>query len=315
MHPSRNVILIACICLAMVGIAAGIKGARSQTINPPELSTKKQPITIPTAVEHSFFEDGSAEAALPPTNYPTINPDGIGAKAYIVGDLETDLIYLERNSGSVLPVASMSKLLTALVVLDNLSSTTTIQIGSDQSALPDISGIHPGEKFMVSELLYPLLISSSNRAAEALASFKDRPNFMELMRGYALEIGLPASYFADPSGISPDNRASARGILAFAKYLYISRPDILTITRIPFMAISTTSEHDAHDFISTHPFAKDERFVGGKTGRTVAAGETMMTILLLGDRPIAIIVLGSEIGGREGDTRLLLDRVKNILDK
>jgi D-alanyl-D-alanine carboxypeptidase len=103
--------------------------------------------------------------------------------------------------------------------------------------------------------------------------------------------------------------SSALDILSLAKYLYDFRPDILALTRTVSMSVATTTSHGMHDFVSIHPFISDPRFIGGKTGRTIAAGETMLTILRISDHPIAFIVLGSDFGARENDTRLLLNSV------
>ena len=120
---------------------------------------------------------------------------------------------------------------------------------------------------------------------------------------------MPATYFADPSGLSEHNQSSARDFFTFARYLYLYRPDILALTRTVRTTVATTSDHGSHDFASIHPFVTDYRFIGGKTGRTPEAGETMLTEMRLNGQPIAIIVLGSEFAHRASDTQLLIDTV------
>jgi D-alanyl-D-alanine endopeptidase (penicillin-binding protein 7) len=137
---------------------------------------------------------------------------------------------------------------------------------------------------------------------------------MELMRSYAWEVGMPNSFFADPSGISPQNVASAQDLFGLAKYLVNFRPDILQRTRIMGASFATTTSHGSHVITSTHPFVGDPRFIGGKTGRTEAAGETMLTILNIDDQPIAFIILGARYGSRESDTRILLGEVQKVAD-
>jgi len=264
-------------------------------------------------VDGNFFESGkqaTTTAAVPKKD----SGSSISAQAYLVGNVETGKIYIERRGSSVLPVASMSKLITAVAAIDTLASTTIVSISQEQmNVASDTSRLSAGEKFTMSELLYPLLLSSSNVAAEALSTTSDRTMFMQLMTTYAFEIGMPSTFFADPSGINPHNVSSARDFFALARYLYTSRPDILSITRIPHLAEATTSDHGGHDFTSTHPFVNDPNFIGGKTGRTDAAGETMLTIIRMEDMPLAFIVLGSRNGGREADTRILISQVKKIL--
>lgn len=241
-------------------------------------------------------------------------PDPITAKAYLVGNVKTGDIYLERSSAEAMPVASMSKLVTAFVATETLDPDLKIEITEEAVAVPpDRSNLQAGEMYTSKELLYPLLLSSSNVAAEALASRFDRAKFLELMSSYAWEIGMPTTYFADPSGVSPSNKASARDIFALSKYLYSSRPDILALTKERKAETATTSEHLGHDFVSTHPFVDDPRFIGGKTGRTPEAGDTMMTILNIQGHPVAIIVIGSEYESRAVDTTILANRIEKAL--
>ena len=173
-----------------------------------------------------------------------------------------------------------------------------------------ISGIREGETYAAGELLYPLLMTSSNIAAEAFttsASSSDRAGFMSLMNGYSWEIGMPHAFFADPSGLDSKNAGTARGFLAMAQYLYKSRPDILAVTRTATTTFATTTDHGAHVLVNIHPFASDPRFLGGKTGHTNAALYTMLTILKIQNQPIAFIVLRSQ--DRTKDTALLVDRL------
>jgi D-alanyl-D-alanine carboxypeptidase len=144
-------------------------------------------------------------------------------------------------------------------------------------------------------------------AANAIASTSKGDSFMKLMSSISWEVGMPTAYFADPSGIDPDNHASARDMFALARYLYTFRPDILGITRTAHTFIATTTDHGSHIVDSTHPFVNDPRFIGGKTGRTPEAGETMLTMLNINNQPIVFIVLHSAIGERAQDTSILID--------
>jgi len=314
-----TVILV--ICLALLGIiSAGkiddnLQGGRSQ--NDMIVSDGKsvnidtvEPVINP---EESFFASSTASASTTPASPTTIAPvysDGITAEAYIAADVVTGEIYMQRNATRVLPVASMSKLVTAFVATDMLSATSTIFIGREEAAAPpDGSGITENEKFSLSEILYPLLLDSSNIAAEALASSTNRARFLEFMRSYAWEIGMDTSNFADPSGVDPHNAASATDLLALAKYLYKFRPDVLALTRTRIYSVATTSDHGSHNFVSIHPFVSDPNFIGGKTGRTPEAGDTMLTIISIGDHPVAIVVLGSRYDGRAADTRKIISEL------
>lgn len=286
-------------------------------------------ITIPEVVklDDSFYEDSldqipvSKQSVLPLTtnkeeNIPQViqYPDGITSRAYIVGNLRTGEIYVSRNSRLALPIASMSKLMTAYVGIQVLTPTTTIEIAEENTKVyPDSSNLTTGEKFTFDMILYPLLLNSSNVAAEAIATTYGRTDFLELMSGYAWEIGLPSSFFTDPSGLSPQNRASAQGFFELTKYIYETERELFTITKTSDLTVSTTTEYGTHRFINIHPYIKDPRFLGGKTGRTPEAGDTMLTILDIGGEPVAFIVLGGAYDKRKTDTDLLIMKLQKLI--
>jgi len=336
-------LLLIMAAVAFVGIAAGLRMQRvaeqSSSAGIGVLGDDKIPVNVvaPKAVDPSFFNGSPTSAAAPiaPASpaVPAVPVDPVSAQAYLVGDVSTGKIYLEKNPSAILPAASMSKLLTAVTATDMYSPTTTIEITpAEASVAADSSNLMAGERFTASELLYPLLLNSSNVAAEALASSTDRAPFMYLMSGYAWEIGMSGSFFADPSGLSEYDQGSVQGFFLLARYLYKSRPDILALTRIARISVATTTgyvplatttgfvpsaapgataSHGAHVFASIHPFVTDSRFLGGKTGHTNAALYTMLTILNIDGHPIAFIVLRSL--NRTADTQLLIGKVEDIL--
>ncbi len=306
--------------MALVGVSVVVKISRqildSQNIsNVQSNGTMAPKSSVLTQPDPNFFENQKKNSLEEKPKLTSISGQtsipGVTAVAYLVGNVKTGKIYLEKNSNRVLPVASMSKLVTAFVATDVFLATSTITI-TEQAVLapPDGSNLMVGEHFTLKEILQPLLLNSSNVAAEAISSSTNQVKFLELMRSYAWEVGMPHSFFADPSGVSPQNVASAEDLFGLAKYLVYYRPDILTMTRVPMASIATTTEHGSHQFVSTHPFVNDLRFIGGKTGRTEEAGETMMTILNIADQPIAFIILDSRYGARENDTRILLENLK-----
>lgn len=322
---NRKIIALLTLCLAFIGCVAALKMNDEYVSNSSNTTIETIPITgTTTSVDSSFFNQiGSTIQDLFSTTSNNVvrnqtvveKPVGptISAEAYIAANVISGKIYFSKDDKQPLPVASMSKLITAFAATDIFTSTTTITITEDEAtAPPDASGIRAGEKYTLGEILYPMLLDSSNIAAEAIASSTDREKFLGLMSSYAWEVGMPTAYFADPSGVNPHNVASAQDLFALAKYLYKYRPDILAITRTASTSIATTTDHGSHDFVSIHPFVNTPGFIGGKTGRTPEAGDTMMTIMNIGGQPIAFIVLGSRYDGRADDTQMLIDMVKKL---
>jgi D-alanyl-D-alanine endopeptidase (penicillin-binding protein 7) len=318
----KKMIILFSACLVVIGIAAGVKIQeiiRSQRTQPSlavmtEIPTARAPITKAIAQLSPLSAPAQQNVQLEPQPLPPVrSPDEITARAYLVGNAETGHVYLSFHPTVVMPVASMSKLVTTIAATDSMSPTTTITITPAETDVPpDGSNLLSGETFTLKELLYPLLLNSSNIAAEAIASSSDRQKFLELMKSYAWEIGMPTSYFADPTGLDPRNHASANDMFGLARYLYGYRPDILALTRVVHVDIATTSDHGSHSVDNIHPFVTDPRFIGGKTGRTPEAGETMLTLLLIDNQPIAFVTLGSDYGRRQADTDLLIQKFNGL---
>jgi D-alanyl-D-alanine carboxypeptidase len=311
MKINKKIIVLWSICVALILSATYIRVNEKLKTFPGESKIIPKEYAEPD-ISSDFYNTENPDA--PPSQpQKTKSPSPVSAKAFIVGNVETGDIYMYRNMETVLPVASMSKLITAIASIDqySLSGTTTVlQSNMDR---PDSLTYRDGEIFSVEDSLKPLLISSSNIMAEALASTSDRSKFMNLMSSYAWEIGMPATYFADPSGISPMNISTAKDFFALAQYLYKRRPDILTITKTPNIDLATTTEHDFHHIVSTHPFVGYSNFLGGKTGRTPQAKDTMLTILSIRNIPVAFVVLGSE--NRKTDTEYLIKQADFMLSQ
>src|SRR3989344_2045039 len=237
MPPSRrNLVVILMLCVLTIYVAAGFKMKGQFVSSHLGVPTAYMPYSqnLPAGPDESFYEIAKAEGSAPKNKTEVASfgatSASIGARAYIVADLNSEKVYLKRNEHAVLPVASMSKLVTAFVAMDHLAEESRIEIGSEQASLPaNGAGIDIGEKFTLEEALYPLLLNSSNVMAEALASASGRQDFLENMTGYAWEIGMPSTFFADASGLDPSNAASASDLLALAKYLYRFRPEVLEL--------------------------------------------------------------------------------------
>jgi len=127
------------------------------------LSSLTEPVSL--NIDPTFFLSGNEVASSTEVKKPTHKDlTGISAHAYLAGDIETGHIYEQYNSSAVLPVASMSKLITALAATTLYSLDKQILITPEETKVPaDGSPLVAGEKFTVNELLYPLLLSSSKR--------------------------------------------------------------------------------------------------------------------------------------------------------
>lgn len=242
--------------------------------------------------------------------HPATKSD-ISAEAYLIGNLKTGEIYKSFNPDKVFPIASVSKLYTSLVAKYLLGPERIVTI--TQSALDtygDAGQLVLNEKWTAEELLYPLLLESSNDVAKAFAEVYGEEAFIVEMNAFAQEIGMYKTQFKDPSGLSSANISNASDLFTLARYLYENESDLLKISNTKEIVFATTTEHGAHHFKNINPYVHYSGFIGGKTGRTNEAKESMVSLFKemeeINNQPLAIIVLRSDFGEREKDTEKIL---------
>lgn len=213
--------------------------------------------------------------------------------AYLVADVDTGEVIIEKNPDMVLPIASVSKLINALVSEDVLNRHQMVTVSrSSIDTYGTLGGLKTGEKILVNDLFYPLLMESSNDAAEILARAYGRDIFLEKMNAKAKSLKMASTSFDDPSGLSAGDVSSANDLFTLAKYIQKSHPDLWDITRIREYAILS------HDWVNNNPFMHRTAFLGGKNGYTYEADRTTVSIFEVNiakqKRRIAIIDLKSD---------------------
>jgi len=223
----------------------------------------------------------------------------LSAKSYLVADLDSGYVFAEKDSSQLLPIASLTKLMTALVVVENVNLKRSILVEEKMlNGYGSTQGLEAGERFGVVELLYPLLIESSNDAAEIFSYFLGRERTIRLMNEKAKFILMNKTRFADPSGFSPGNISTAKDLFYLARYIFNNRPPILEITKGKKVRSFGDISFDIEKFWNKNVFINDPTFVGGKTGFIQESKSTAIFIFRLSnlkgeERNIAIITLGA----------------------
>lgn len=224
----------------------------------------------------------------------------LNAPIFLAADLRNNFVFTESSSSQPVPIASITKLITALVAAEYINLDKTIIVSPAAAVSTTVPRLKGGEGVRAYDLFFPLLSESSNQAAEALADIIGRNHFINLMNQKAKALGMVDSKFVDPSGSGEGNVSSARDLFLLLKYLLNNRSFILNISS-GRRVVSAYGEQSFENLKNFNLFSGDPQFVGGKIGKTLAARETMAAIFNLdtksGQRPIAIIALGSsEIG-------------------
>lgn len=236
----------------------------------------------------------------------------VTSASYVVADIDTGDIIAYRYPDKIYPIASLSKLMTALVTFETLDFSSVVKVSrSAVSTYGAAGGLSAGDSMTVWQMLHPLLLASSNDAAEAIAESAGRDKFMGNMNGKAKSIGLKNTSFDDPSGLSENNISTSKELFNLTKYIYDKHPEILEITS------ENKFEFDDWTWYNQSRFRNDENYVGGKNGFTDFAQHTLISIfeLPLGEkgelRNVAIVLLNGH--KTENDMRSIVAYLnKNI---
>jgi D-alanyl-D-alanine carboxypeptidase (penicillin-binding protein 5/6) len=230
-------------------------------------------------------------------------------KAYLIADLSTGAMISGSNIASRWPTASLTKLMTATVILDTISTSTQITVTQEMfNADPQEQTLVVGGTYNVEDLLHGMLMPSSNVAAETIADYIGRAKFMQEMNQRAQEWGMKDTYFDDPSGISAANQSTANDLMILAQHVYINYPQILAITDIHQIGIIERTSGKKVSVTSINDFAGTPNFIGGKTGHTDQAGGNLLSIFNYDGHPVIMIILDTV--DRFGNTSKLLSWFK-----
>lgn len=233
------------------------------------------------------------------------------ADSYLIGDVDTGEIISAKNSEKILPIASVTKLMTGLVLLKSGKADGMTKITKNATKTDGGNGgLRVGEKLPVKSLLYPLLLESSNDAAEAIAEYIGRDKFLGLMNEYAESLDLKNTSFSNPSGLPPGNRSTSLDLFKMIRYINAHENEMLTITE------ERKHAEAKHTWYNINKLSLFTGFRGGKTGYIDSAKKTSVTLFEIPvsefeSRKLAIIMLKSDDRVKDHKTlfRYLLNNV------
>lgn len=235
----------------------------------------------------------------------------IKARSFLVGDLDTGEIIFERKPHTQYPIASITKYFTAYTAAKILEPNETSTITKESLKTSGNRGkFKIGDTFTIRDLLYPLLLVSSNDAGEIIAQQRDYDVFMNTMNIHARVNGLYNTSFADPTGLSKLNISTARDLFKMMQTTRSEYPEIVQISKLD------SKSTDDYTWRNINKAARFEEFQGGKTGYTNAARQTSIgyyQIQLANNQTknIGIVILQSNT--RQQDTRNVLDYLKQYV--
>lgn len=236
------------------------------------------------------------------------------AKAFAIYDLETGKLVKGRNEEQVLPLASITKVMTVLVASENQNKEAIITVNQATSA--SSGGLYQGEKWSLINLAALTLVSSSNEGARALAeqswSGENQSDFVGKMNQKSQELGLGDMAFTNPTGLDeggiPGGQGSALSVAKLFSYILKNKPELLTMTK-ESMIQESSLDNLSHNVLNTNKIVNEiPGLLASKTGLTDLAGGNLAIVANLGlQRPVAIVVLGSSEEGRFSDVKKLVE--------
>jgi len=234
----------------------------------------------------------------------SIRPANLRLKSALalVVDQETGEVLYSKNTDEVTPIASITKLMTAMVVIDSglpMLESISVERADVDHYKGSRSKLSVGTTLMRAEALKLALMASENRAAAALA--RTYPGgtqaFVDAMNAKAFELGMLDSHFVDPTGLRPENVSTAQdlAILVAAAHSY---PLIRDYTTSPSFSVDTLTRRGHHRvlrFVNSNRLVRSSAWDIGlsKTGYISEAGRCLVMQSRIADRSLIIVLLDS----------------------
>jgi D-alanyl-D-alanine carboxypeptidase len=249
-------------------------------------------------------------AAAPWVTTAESAPPELRARAAILVDDASGAVLFQRNARERLPIASLTKMMTALVALEHASPDFIVQATERSLTEPAVIGLAPGDRLRLEDLLYGLILASGNDAALAIAESVGGGDgaaaierFVGWMNERAAALGLEETHFANPHGFDdPQNYSTAADVAKIAR-LYLRHPLLARIAATERYEVSGEPRwvfHNINRFLVSYEGAD-----GIKTGYESLAGRCLAASATRAGQRLIAVVLNSD--DYVGDAAALLD--------
>lgn len=268
-----------------------------------------------------FTEQAEARKQLPIQsneieNWP-VGPE-ISAQAAILMDANTGVILYSKNIHEKLYPASVTKILTCLLAIENgnlddmvpFSHEAVFSVPTDGSKM----GMDVGESITLEECLYGIMVASANEVANAVAEYTSGTidDFIDMMNDYATEIGCEDSHFVNTNGLHDENHYTSAYDLAVISRLFFQNEMLCKVSNTPrYHFEASATQPDDFYVKNKHRLITEEipynGVVGGKTGYTDDARQTLVTCAEQNGMKLICVVLKEESPTQFTDTVELFD--------
>lgn len=254
-------------------------------------------------IRHLLLTLSLLTAGLVHAQTPTPDPEKLQLASVhaLIMDLNTNEVLYERNPDAVVPIASVTKMMTALVVLDDVKESPLDEwIAVDISQTKEMKGVFShvriDSQLQRSDMLLLALMASENRAAATLAHHYSGgyDAFIKAMNAKAAALGMKSSRFVEPTGLSPKNVSTPRD-LALLIQASARDPIIAELSTTPKKDMAFRAPRHRRAFYNTNPLVRNGQWTieASKTGYINQAGRCLVLQAEIQDRHLAIVLLDS----------------------
>lgn len=245
------------------------------------------------------------------------------ARYAVLMDADSGRILYSKSGESEAPMASTTKIMTCILTLENTSPSDIAQVSENAVSQPEVKlGMYTGQKFLVKDLLYSLMLESHNDSAVVIAEHVGGSveEFASMMNKKAEEIGCTSTYFITPNGLDAEDKngkhhTTASDLARIMRYCICQSPrsaDFLKITRTGSYSFTDLDGRSSYSCANHNAFLRMmEGALTGKTGFTSEAGYCYVGALKRDDRTFIVALLACGWPGNKGykwaDTRKLMN--------
>lgn len=222
-------------------------------------------------------------------------PEDLKVEAALVVKTKSNEKLLSFNEEKRWPLASLSKVMTAVVALENLDPEATIEISENAVGTEGIAGgLKPGDKYLVKDLISAMMVVSSNDAAVALSEGAPEGEFARMMNDKAKSLGMENTYFREPTGLSTLNQATLSDLLLLVRYSWLNYPELFSVSHKSKIYITELGAKKKQLLTNINALVSNDNFVGGKTGYTEDAGQNLISVFSLNGESVILMLFGAE---------------------
>lgn len=266
-------------------------------------------VFIPKKETNNNFALETKSEESKPSKKQSVSEPTLSSKIVFVKDLENGKELFSFGTEKYWPIASITKLLTAIVALEKIGPDKTISISQTSIDTEGVAGnFLVNEKYLLRDLVKIMLTVSSNDAASAISEFYGQENFIKEMNLKAEKIGMSQTKFYDCTGLSIQNKSTTSDLTKLTEYIIREKGELLEYTRTKDLSVIELGSNSNKVFTNINYFSGREDFVGGKTGFIESSEQNLLSVFNYKNHKILIIILGS--GDRYLDTQQILDWIK-----